>query len=312
MRRKAAAAMPGASQSPALKNPEISAELRNDRHSRRVGRLKLVLPGIGFGLLLLVALWPQLGPLLASVRGAFPAIDLRDARELRMLAPRYAGTDRLDRPYVVTAAVGRQIPDREDLMSLEQPRAELRLHNGTAVVTAMTGIYQAQTQLLDLFDDVNLVQQDGTRFVTKSAHLDVANNAGEGLDAVQGHGPSGDLAAQGFRIRDRGNTIIFTGESRVLLNSAHGSGEPARPPTVPTEVAQAAARAEAESPTNKSAAPPAKTAKSAAASAPKPVNPAPAKAQPKLAAAASTVAKAPAHGRSVPAAAAKPTPKKES
>ena len=39
-----------------------------------------------------------------------------------MVNPRYAGIDRLNRPYVVTAAVGRQMPDRNDLMSLEQPQ----------------------------------------------------------------------------------------------------------------------------------------------------------------------------------------------
>src|SRR5689334_20974699 len=89
------------------------------RHSRRVALLKRVLPAVGFGLLLLIALWPELAPLWNRLRLAFPPIDLREARELRMIAPRYAGIDRLGRPFVVTAKVGVQVPDRQDLMSLE-------------------------------------------------------------------------------------------------------------------------------------------------------------------------------------------------
>ena len=57
-----------------------------------------------------MAVWPRIAPWWTAC--AWPAIDLREARELRMLNPRYAGIDRLERPFVVTAAVGRQVPIR--------------------------------------------------------------------------------------------------------------------------------------------------------------------------------------------------------
>ena len=101
---------------------------RADLYSRAVGLLKRVLPMIGISLLLLVAAWPRLAPLLHSVRLYASGIDLRAARELKMINPRYAGTDRLNRPFVVTAAVGRQLPERNDLMSLEKPRAVMIAH----------------------------------------------------------------------------------------------------------------------------------------------------------------------------------------
>src|SRR5258708_38052561 len=97
-------------------------------YSRRVALLKRALPALGVLLLLLIAVWPRLAPIWERMRFAFPAIDLREARELRMLNPRYAGTDRLRPRYVVTAAVGHQVPDRQDLMSLESPRADLKSH----------------------------------------------------------------------------------------------------------------------------------------------------------------------------------------
>jgi lipopolysaccharide export system protein LptC len=217
-----------------------------DRYSRRVALLKRVLPAVGVTLLLLVAAWPRLSPLLDSVRLDFAAIDLREARELKMLNPRYAGIDRLNRPYVVTAAVGRQVPDRSDLMSLEQPRAVMIVHGGAKVVlTAATGIYQSQTQLLDLFGDVTMAHQNGTRFVTRRAHADFSDNTAEGHDPIEGHGPSGDIWGQGFRSLDKGDIIVFTGRSHLVLKGGKPGKAATPPPALPPAIAKTAAQVEA-------------------------------------------------------------------
>jgi len=118
--------------------------------------------------------------------------------------------------------------------------------NALVVVTAATAIYQSQAQLLDLFDDVNLVHENGTRFTTTTAHVDVTADTAEGHDPVSGRGPSGDIDAQGFRILDKGDTIIFTGESTLLLKGSKPSARPAvNPPGLPPGLAETAARIEA-------------------------------------------------------------------
>jgi len=222
------------------------APIMDDRYSRRVAFLKRVLPAIGVTLLLLVAGWPRLTPLLESVRLGFPAIDMREARELRMVNLRYGGLDRYNRPYVVTAAIGRQVPDRNDVMALERPKAVMTVHGGASVVlTAATGIYQSQAQLLDLFADVNLIHENGTRFVTQRAHLNLSDNSAEGHDPVEGHGPSGDITGQGFRILSNGETIIFTDESYLLFKGTKSSSTPAESPALPAAVVATAARIEA-------------------------------------------------------------------
>jgi lipopolysaccharide export system protein LptC len=213
-----------------------------DRHSRWVALLKVVLPVIGVALLCLVSVWPRLPLLLESMRAGFPAIDLREARELRMVTPRYAGLDRYNRPFAVTAAIGRQVPDRNDVMALERPRAVMTVHGGASVtVTAVTGVYQSQAQLLDLFEDVNLLRQDGTRFVTRRAHLNVSDNTAEGHEPVEGHGPSGDIAGEGFVILSKGETIIFTGQSSLVLRGVRPDAPATEPPALPVEVEKLAA-----------------------------------------------------------------------
>lgn len=218
---------------------------RADSYSLAVGWLKRVLPMIGVALLLLVAAWPRLAPLIESVRLSASGIDLRAARELKMLNPRYVGTDRLNRPFVVTAAVGRQLPERNDLMSLEKPRAVMIAHSGAQIVlTASSAIYQSQPQLLDLFDDVVITHQNGTRFVTQRAHADVAHSTADGHVPIEGHGPSGDIWGQGFRVLDKGDTIVFTGRSRALLRGTKAAKPATAPPEPPTNVLRTAAAIE--------------------------------------------------------------------
>ena len=228
-----------------------------DPYSRRVALLKRVLPAIGLGLVLLVAAWPRLRTLIESARLDVPAIDLKEARELRMVNPRYAGVDRNNRPFVVTAATGRQSPDRDDLLSLEQPAADLHPRPASTIrLTAVSAIYQSQPQLLDLFDNVNLWRDDGTRFVTSSAHANLADDTADGHDFVVGHGPAGDLSAQGFQVRDKGDTIIFTGKSDLLLNGSRPGAGAAQPVGLPKAVASAAAEVEAAALAPEPAAPP--------------------------------------------------------
>jgi lipopolysaccharide export system protein LptC len=225
---------------------ERLSNLPGNRYSRRVAMMKLALPAIGIFLLLMVTIWPRVAPLFDRLR--FSAIDLREARELRMINPRYAGTDRTGHPFVITAAVGRQVPTRDDLMALDQPRADLKSHSGaTIVVTADSGVYQSQTQFLDLFGNVTLTHENGTKIVTTSARLDAANNAAEGLDPVEGHGPSGDIKAEGFQAIDKGDIVVFTGKSDLWLKSTKSGASPApQPAAVPPPIAQAAAQIEAK------------------------------------------------------------------
>lgn len=221
------------------------AGLPRNRYSRRVALLKVALPAIGAALLLMVVVWPRMAPLFERFR--FAAIDLRDARELRMINPRYAGTDRSGRPVVVTAAVGRQIPQRDDVMALDEPVANLQTHSGAKMlVSADSGVYQTQTQFLDLFGNVTMTHEDGTVFKTASARLDAANNAAEGHAPIEGHGPRGDISGQGFQIIDKGDIVVFTGRSSALFKGTSQQAPAPAPAAVPGPIAQAAAQLEAK------------------------------------------------------------------
>jgi lipopolysaccharide export system protein LptC len=187
-------------------------------YSRFVSLAKRILPVIALVLLVLVAAWPRLQDMLERVHFAPPQLDLREAQDVRMVQARYSGVDRQHRPFIITANVARQNPSANDIVALERPKGDMTTASGSAIeITARTGIYQPQTQLLDLFGDVRLLQDKGNEFRTGSAHVDMANGTAEGHEPIEGLGPFGHADGQGFRILDRGDVIIFTGQSHLEL-----------------------------------------------------------------------------------------------
>jgi lipopolysaccharide export system protein LptC len=191
------------------------------RHTRVVAWLKWLLPMVAAMLLLIVGAWPQIQAGISQLATSLPRIDLRAARDLSMVNARYTGLDRHSRPFSVSADIARQTTTKDDLVTLEAPKADLALENGAWVaLTALSGLYHTQPQRIDLFGEVNLFHDNGMTFRTESAVVDLAAGTAEGTERVEGHGPSGEVEATGFRILDKGAIVVFTGQSRMLLRGA--------------------------------------------------------------------------------------------
>jgi lipopolysaccharide export system protein LptC len=193
-------------------------------YSRFVHLAKLALPAAAVGLLMLVAAWPRLQAVFESVHIPVPRLDISAARDLNMVAARFTGVDRQNRPFVVTAEVARQKPKLDDLVSLDRPKGDLNTASGGWLeLSGDTGFYQPQPQLLDLFGNVALFQDKGNEFHTASAHVDMTAGNAEGDEAISGQGPFGNVTGQGFRILNRGETIIFTGRATLVMQPRAGS-----------------------------------------------------------------------------------------
>lgn len=187
-------------------------------HSRFVQRSRWILPTLAVTLLLLVGTWPEIKSVIDRLHFSAPRIDLSQARNLRMVDPRYSGIDKDNRPYVLTASTATQTSQSDDLVSLDAPRADMTTNSGNWVeITGYTGTYQPQPQLLDLYGNVELYQDRGNEFRTDSARLDIGNGMATGNDPVAGQGPFGHVTAQGFAMYQRGEVIDFTGKTDLTL-----------------------------------------------------------------------------------------------
>jgi len=186
--------------------------------SRQVAYLKLMLPAVALLIVTLILAWPQLGHDDNRVRFGGNRISADDAESLRMLNARYVGVDNQDRPYVVTAKTATRETAHATRTDLQSPKADMTTSNGAWVAaTAKTGVYHNQSRRLDLAGDVSLFHDDGNEFHTARAQVDLNQGAATGDDPVAGQGPSGTIAAEGFRLYDRGAVIIFTGKAHLVL-----------------------------------------------------------------------------------------------
>lgn len=219
---KATKSKPGAENRARLRlpspRPRPLAELASSGYSAFVGAMKVALPAIAVGLILLVVAWPQFQLNDEGFRIGLANITPDDAQNLRMVHPRYQGIDKRGEPFTITANSAVKTKPTSDVVELEKPQADITLNRGNWVtLKADYGAYREQDQQLDLIGSVDLFHDDGYEFKTLSAHIDFVTNYAEGDDPVQGQGPAGDIRSQGFRIYDKGERVLFTGKTHLLL-----------------------------------------------------------------------------------------------
>lgn len=187
-------------------------------YSHLVTLLKLVLPSVAVGLVAVILLWPQLNPIDQRFRLKPVAVSMEDLENLRMMNPRYVGSDSQDQPYTITADQALQVSGDANVTDLTRPKGDITLNSGTWLsLTADAGTYRKKEQLLDLEGNVNLFHDGGYEILTKRAHIDLVKNNAEGNDPVTGQGPDTELSGEGFRVYDRGQRVIVTGQSRLLI-----------------------------------------------------------------------------------------------
>ena len=187
------------------------------RYSRFVGVAKLLLPVVALGLASLAVAWPNFQPDVAPVT-LLPGSTSPD--EARMINPRYVGVDDQQQPFSVTAATCTHCEPDAAIVELELPSGEYMLENGQVLTgSAATGRFDTARRQLLLEGDVEVVRDDGYRFRTSTAIVDLEDGRTFGDQPVAGSGPDGEINASGFQIEDNGNTVVFTGPAVMVIRS---------------------------------------------------------------------------------------------
>ena len=188
-------------------------------HPRVVRALRCALPALAASLIGLVFAWPQLvgtgGALIAPILA--PAqIDGSDV--MRMHNPRYVGQTAAAEPFEVTAASASADPARPNRIHLDQLAAEIATAGKRDVrVLAVAGVYDRDSEDVNLRGGIEVTTNDGYRFQTPSALVNLNRGRVVGQEPITGWGPSGTIAAERFEFRDGGDVLRFTGGVRVTL-----------------------------------------------------------------------------------------------
>ncbi|MFM2044450.1 MAG: hypothetical protein RLY86_3026 [Pseudomonadota bacterium] len=206
------------SPAPRRRGDPVDPRSRAETHTRIVNTAKVALPVAAAAILAAIAVWPLFTGE-GEVGRAGPEVG-----SLEMVDARFVGTDRKSRPFEVRAARVAQ-GGGGSAVDLVGPQAEITLPGGDWItVSAAQGRYDQDSGRLTLAGQVTLYHDGGYEFVTDAAELDTRTGEAWGAAAVRGQGPIGTIEAGGFRIVDDGDTILFTGRSRLRLEDGVEQG----------------------------------------------------------------------------------------
>jgi lipopolysaccharide export system protein LptC len=186
------------------------------RHTSIVRRLKLILPLIAVGLVVVMLAWTDMGGTIEPVRKEDVAPQTVGRNEL--LNPKFQSEDAKQQPYTITADRAFQESKDMDMVILDKPVADLSLKNGAWIaMEAKDGEYVQSSQKLKLKGDVKVFHDSGYELSTDEVDLDVQGQTANTTHHVSGHGPSGTIEGTGMQANGKDGVIIFTGPARMTI-----------------------------------------------------------------------------------------------
>lgn len=189
---------------------------RAERHSRRVRRLKLVLPFLAVALAGVFAAF-YLSNRSAPVEVASVDDQAFSEGKLVMSNPKLEGFTKDGRPYSMTAMRAVQETGMQGLITLEDIDARMPVDIGEwAQVRARLGVYDRAANTLRLSDQIKVDTEDGMSAQLSSAFLDITSGRLTTADPVEIKLRGSSITAETMEMLDNGKRLVF--DRRVRMN----------------------------------------------------------------------------------------------
>ena len=162
------------------------------RYSGFVGLMRYLLPTMAAALLGLVVAWPLISDRQEGIRVPLSKDAGIDGR-LTMVNANYRGTDGQNRPFAIRGKEAFQPESDSPIVHLSGIEADMfadQARSRMLVLTANEGLYQRDSELLDLAGDVTVRSDAGHEFRTSSAHIDLPAGDCERGRAGERQGPA--------------------------------------------------------------------------------------------------------------------------
>jgi lipopolysaccharide export system protein LptC len=193
-------------------------------YSQFVGLMKFGLPLAAVALIALMIGWPGIDGGGNGFRLSIADLAPDANGNLGITRARFAGTDRFDQPFLVTAEHAIQDAEGFDVFALETLQADLTMANGTWItISAATGQFERNALILDLMGPISVYTDVGYEIHADQARLDLRQGTVISNGPIQGHGPLGAISASnGVAFSSDTGTLTFTGDVRVTMNPSAG------------------------------------------------------------------------------------------
>lgn len=203
-------------------DPRFAAELsRVRRHTRRVRKLRIVLPTIGIVLLVSFGASAFVTAALRAAGLDMGTLDLASlvGGELVMAEPNISGTANGQRFEVVADRAVQNVADR-DTVRFETATARVDTDDGPVNITSAHALYGIRTERLALSGGVEVVTSRDQRARLASAEVDLRTGRVVSEEAVEIDMPQGTIVSDRLVIEDSGAYVRFEGRVKAHFTPA--------------------------------------------------------------------------------------------
>ncbi len=187
-----------------------------ERHSRRVRRLKVILPSVVGVIVAVIAA-------MVVVSTYAPGIDLGSlqlgSEGIVMADPRLSGHDGSGRSYEVTADRAVQSLANPKMITMDKIGARVQLGDGSwAVFKAVRGVFDGEREHLTLSDRITIDSSLGYKATLDGAEVDLRGGVVTSAEPFELISDRGTISAGRLEVHEKGGTIVFGGGIKMTLN----------------------------------------------------------------------------------------------
>ncbi|MEO1475098.1 MAG: LPS export ABC transporter periplasmic protein LptC [Pseudomonadota bacterium] len=125
-----------------------------------------------------------------------------------MLNPRFTGRDSNGEIYTITADSAERRRANANLVDLINPKLT---DAQDSEVLAPRGLFDRESETLELFEDVLVKDTEGYVFNSTHARVLISSGRVEGMQPLVGTGPIGDVASDSYELNNEDDSVIFKG-----------------------------------------------------------------------------------------------------
>ena len=188
------------------------------KYSIIINSLKYFLIFISIVILILLAI--KITPTKTDVKSTVNFENERFSSASQILSkPLFMGLDKKKKPFKVSALKATRYNNNQDEFNLEKPMGEIETNSEKFFMNGDFGVYNKKSQLLTVEGDVNLTDKISLEFKTSKAFFDFKKEILFSNTDVVGKKKQSLITAEGFKILNKKNKIIFTGKSKLILRN---------------------------------------------------------------------------------------------
>lgn len=189
---------------------------KSHQHSVLVRRMRLVLPVVALGMVVVLMVWTNREAPLTPVPRE--QISPQTISQNELINPKFQSEDKSSQPYTITADKAIQNAEDMNTVILDKPVADMTLKSGGWVsLKAVNGQYKQAEGNLSLDGNVEIHHDSGYELHTEKMDIDVSGQTIQSDTPVTGHGPSADISATGLSADGTTDTMIFKGPAKLIL-----------------------------------------------------------------------------------------------